>query len=374
MIDQVEAAYDELEAMVDQSVPASEFVGDPMDENPNQSTTRIYIQNLNGLGWNNDGGKWPYVCEAMEAIQADIMCFSELNTDTNRYNIRTKLESVCRQQFDHNHLVLAMAPNKTATPYKPGGTAIVARNSITSRIKSHTRDRMGRRASISISTSKTGKLQVISAYQVCTIKKCKITISAEELRKHKKTPKLAGNDGSSELASPTAKNDLVEFPNSSVRFLAQKFTNNSHAWWRPWQFISFRAFSSLLRGNRGVFRSSALQDTHPGLCIKGTMFKNFSKPRSRPKRPTPNPNDYVIDHPKAVVLIHNNRGDFRSIVLQEAYSALCIKSSPVIKTKGINQSNKTSNTTRSHLTKLMETDEDPRQPATPGAKSGKLQE
>lgn len=159
--------FDELEAMVDGTTEGSEFIGDPMDENPPETITRIYVQNLNGLTWNKDGGRWPYICETMEAIQADIACFSELNTDTNRYEIRTKMEELCRHQFDQHHLVLASSANKTASHYKPGGTAILARNAVTSRIKSHTRDRMGRWASISFTISTTKKLRVISAYQVC---------------------------------------------------------------------------------------------------------------------------------------------------------------------------------------------------------------
>ena len=161
-------SFDELEAMVDGTIPSSEFVGEPLDENPTESTTRIYIQNLNGLTWNGEGGRWPYVCEAMEAIQADVACFSELNTDANKYEIRTKMEEICRRQFDQNCLVLSTAPNKTTTSYKPGGTAILARNTITSRIKSHTRDRMGRWASLSFTRSANKTLRVISAYQVCT--------------------------------------------------------------------------------------------------------------------------------------------------------------------------------------------------------------
>lgn len=129
--------YDELENMLDGQCSASEFIGDQMEENPDVNTTRIYIQNLNGLCWNEEGGRWPYVCEVMESIQADVACFSELNTDTNRYEIRTKMEAIARSQFDQNSLILAASPNRTTTHYKPGGTAVLTRNSITSRIKSH---------------------------------------------------------------------------------------------------------------------------------------------------------------------------------------------------------------------------------------------
>ena len=158
---------DELESMIDGTYLASDLVGDPMDENPTNGTTRLFVQNLNGLSWNKDGGKWPYVCETIDSTQADIACFSEINTDTTRYDVRKKMEDICRQQFDQHRLVLSSSTSKSTTTYKPGGTAIVARDAITTRIKSHTRDRMGRWTSISFTTSSTKKLRVISAYQVC---------------------------------------------------------------------------------------------------------------------------------------------------------------------------------------------------------------
>lgn len=64
--------YDELEYMVDYHDTPSEFVGDVLNENPNDNTTRIYIQNLNGLCWTAEGGRWPYICDTISSIQADI--------------------------------------------------------------------------------------------------------------------------------------------------------------------------------------------------------------------------------------------------------------------------------------------------------------
>lgn len=72
--------FDELEAMVEDAIPSSEHVGDILDEYPTSDITRIYIQNINGVCWNKDGGKWPYICEVVTTIQADLACFSELNT------------------------------------------------------------------------------------------------------------------------------------------------------------------------------------------------------------------------------------------------------------------------------------------------------
>ena len=158
---------DELERMYDAPSNAQEFFGDKMDEDTHHSIMRVYTQNLNGLNWDKDGGKWPYVCEAMDAISADVACFSELNVDTNRYNVRKTMEDICKRQFQQNSITMAASSHKTPTAYKPGGTAILATNALSTKIKSHTRDRMGRWTSISIELGPNKRLRIISAYQVC---------------------------------------------------------------------------------------------------------------------------------------------------------------------------------------------------------------
>ena len=91
--------YDELETMTEGRTAENDFVGDMMEENYDDQRTRIYIQNLNGLNWDKDGGKWPYICEMIDSNKIDVACFTELNTDTNRYNIRRKIETIT-QQYD----------------------------------------------------------------------------------------------------------------------------------------------------------------------------------------------------------------------------------------------------------------------------------
>ena len=96
--------------MIDGNYLASDSVGDPMDENPNTGTTRIFIQNLNGLLWNKDGGKWPYVCETIVTTQSDIACFSELNTDTNRYDVRKIWRTLANANL--TNIVLSLHPHQ----------------------------------------------------------------------------------------------------------------------------------------------------------------------------------------------------------------------------------------------------------------------
>lgn len=160
--------YDELESMEQEMLLGpSNHIGDILEETPNQDTTRIYFQNINGIAWNQEGGRWPYICEAMACIQADIVCFCETNTDTNQYRIRTSLENVCSKHFSQSRLVMSTSKYSTATAYKPGGTAILACNAITASIAHHSRDRMGRWSSLSFNTKTNRKIRVIVAYQVC---------------------------------------------------------------------------------------------------------------------------------------------------------------------------------------------------------------
>ena len=173
--------FDELEASRTDNSETNEFVGDILHEMPYPGTTRLYFQNINGLRWDNQGGKWPYICDAIESIQADIACFAEINTNTNNYSVRRKMEETCQQQFHQSRLILSSSTFNSTSVYKPGGTAVLARNAITARIKSHTRDRMGRWTSLCIETSPRNKIRIISAYQVChTLRQGSTTAAAQQ--------------------------------------------------------------------------------------------------------------------------------------------------------------------------------------------------
>ena len=127
--------HDELETMNNGTSEGHECFGDPMDEEANDSRTRIYIQNLNGINWDKSGGKWPYICEMLATIQADVACFTEINTDVNNYTVRKQMETICQRQFQQNSLIMSTSKYKSPTLYKPGGTAVLAMNAITTKIK-----------------------------------------------------------------------------------------------------------------------------------------------------------------------------------------------------------------------------------------------
>ena len=167
MINGIFPEFDELEATNEHITTTTDAIGDILQENPDENITRLYCQNINGLSWDSEGGKWPYVCEVMAGIHADIACFTEINTDTNNFSVRKKMETIANRQFDHSRLIMSTSKSQTTGYYKPGGTAIMACNAITSTIKSHSRDRMGRWSSLRLATASPRHIRIIAAYQVC---------------------------------------------------------------------------------------------------------------------------------------------------------------------------------------------------------------
>ena len=146
-----------------------QHIGDILVEQKPPGTVRIYCINLNGLKWDQDGGNWPEVCQAMEACNApDIIGLVELNQDVGRYNLQKKINSVCQAIFQQHHLIMSTSSHKVCRTYKPGGTAALLCNNITSLVSSWKRDRMGRWSAVRLSGADGKYITYIIAYQVCT--------------------------------------------------------------------------------------------------------------------------------------------------------------------------------------------------------------
>ena len=144
-----------------------QFIGKELETEKDESTTRIYFQNLNGLKWDKDGGMWPMICQAMSGIHADIIGLAEINQDTTQYTIRHKLETVANKYFDHNKLVHGTSARKARRHYKPGGTMMMTVMDTVGAVKATSRDRMGRWVSTQYQANTKQKFTIIIAYQVC---------------------------------------------------------------------------------------------------------------------------------------------------------------------------------------------------------------
>jgi len=70
-----------------------DYIGDILNDDKEKNTARVYFQNLNGLKWDKHGGIWRMLCQSMAAIHADIACFSEVNQDTSKFEIREKMKT-----------------------------------------------------------------------------------------------------------------------------------------------------------------------------------------------------------------------------------------------------------------------------------------
>ena len=160
-IDDSEEEYNPIE---------QEFIGDMLIEQKPHTTTRCYFQNLNGIGWNTEGGEWPAICEAMAAIHVDIFCCAEINRDVKQRNIKDKITSINNSYFKHHRYVASTSKWTPVGTYKPGGTAIMAVEATTTLVQRTTRDRMGRWAAIRLLGENNTGVTVISAYQVCQSK------------------------------------------------------------------------------------------------------------------------------------------------------------------------------------------------------------
>ena len=158
---------DDQDSIDHQSTDPETYVGDTLQENKPQGCIRIYCINLNGIKWDQDGGTWPNICQAIEASNVDIAGLVELNLDTGRYELQQKLECICNDTFHHHHMIMSTSKYKVSKTYKPGGTAVIACNDMKALVKSWSRDRMGRWSAIRFSGSEGNYFTFIMAYQVC---------------------------------------------------------------------------------------------------------------------------------------------------------------------------------------------------------------
>jgi hypothetical protein len=144
------------------------FWGDPLEEKPAHSVTRLYSLNVNGLSLDRRGGKFDELCKITKEVQADVVCCQERNLDTTRPNVRNVLHDTVRQHWLRSRIMYSTTPTPFLTDHKPGGTMIMTVEDVTGRIVSQSEDRWGRWTSQTIKGSGSIYVTVISAYQVVT--------------------------------------------------------------------------------------------------------------------------------------------------------------------------------------------------------------
>ena len=141
------------------------FWGDPM-EAKEESHTRVYAMNVNGLTLDRRGGQYTTVCAVQKEIQADVFCGSEHNLDTTQSQVRSVLYDTISQYWDRNRLVFGTSPIPFKSSYKPGGTFVQTVGNLTGRVVHQSADKWGRWATQELQGRQGQKLIICSVYQV----------------------------------------------------------------------------------------------------------------------------------------------------------------------------------------------------------------
>jgi exonuclease III len=130
--------------------------------------TRLYSLNINGLTLDKRGGQFDELCKVAKEVQAEILCCQEHNLDTMQTSVKTTIFETLRQHWSRSRITMGTTPIPFATAFKPGGTMLIATNSITGRIISQTIDKWGRWVSHTYRGKEQVKITIISVYQVVT--------------------------------------------------------------------------------------------------------------------------------------------------------------------------------------------------------------
>ncbi|KAI2510607.1 hypothetical protein MHU86_3718 [Fragilaria crotonensis] len=138
--------------------------GDILAEKP-VNTTRVYVQNVNGLSFDSRGGQLNDVCKVIQETQVDIFCGQEHNLDVTQMNVRSVLYDTIRQYWERTKFIAGTTPIPFSTSYKPGGTFLLTTGCLAGRIVNQAQDRWGRWVIQEFSGRSGIKVVIVSAYQ-----------------------------------------------------------------------------------------------------------------------------------------------------------------------------------------------------------------
>lgn len=139
----------------------------PFHSYPNKSpsTFRLYFININGLQYTKSNDKWHSMCDSTRQLQIDQLSLAETNVATERQYVRNELLKIAKKFFHNPQLQTSQTRVKSATTYKPGGTASLSTGSFNQNITNSGADALGRWSYTTYQGSKD--LTIITVYQVC---------------------------------------------------------------------------------------------------------------------------------------------------------------------------------------------------------------
>ena len=141
-------------------------IGDPMPENKSPDTTRFYIQNVNGIQYDSNGGELNTIATEIVRTNSDIVALIETNIDNTKYHIRQTIQETIQKYNYHTKCHISGTSILSVTYFKPGGLISWSTGNITGRIKSCTSDPLGRWIHWTLNGN-AKNIHIIFVYQVC---------------------------------------------------------------------------------------------------------------------------------------------------------------------------------------------------------------
>ena len=118
-------------------------IGDPMPDNKTPEITRLYIQNVNGIQFDSNGGDLNTIAMEMTQTNSDIVALIETSIDNTKYHIRQKIYDTIKKYNKHIKCKISGTSIPSVTSFKPGGLISWSSGNITGRIKSCSSDPLG---------------------------------------------------------------------------------------------------------------------------------------------------------------------------------------------------------------------------------------
>ena len=128
--------------ITDKNLEENKIIGTPMETKADLHT-RVWCTNVNRLCYDAAGGTMMEIASMAKESLADIVACTEINTDTNRYHVKSALYSACKS-LSTPQLVTSHNPTPSENEYKPGGTLLLSWERITARLIDSGSDSLGR--------------------------------------------------------------------------------------------------------------------------------------------------------------------------------------------------------------------------------------
>mmetsp|Transcript_10291 Transcript_10291/g.22640 ORF Transcript_10291/g.22640 Transcript_10291/m.22640 type:complete len:241 (+) Transcript_10291:1085-1807(+) len=147
----------------------NKHIGTPIPNDKDDSTTRLFFTNPNGLNLGRTGGDFTEYLETAKTRNIDILCLAEINLDTRKHTVQDKMRLAARRQFNHFRLTTGSSTISSQNEFKPGGTLIMTTDSTSARIIETSIDPLGRWTTHTFLGKRGQQIVLICAYQVCQL-------------------------------------------------------------------------------------------------------------------------------------------------------------------------------------------------------------